>query len=145
MIFPWRRRVKTYPVPEKYQGMWVTIAKSIDDAQGWLVDAHKAGEEGKKRIYTKMVSDRLSAIGNLQRIIFPNEIEALSRLSQRGTVHTSIEIEPPSMIVFDSDEEFYASAKGFQDEIKIGDTGIAAFGIQRLDKPITPVNPEGAD
>lgn len=145
MIFPWRRRVKTYPVPEKYAAMWVTIAKGIEDAQGWAMAAYKAKDEGKVRIYGKMVSDRVSAISNLQRIIFPDLLEFLSKERGRAAVHTTIQIDPPAMMVYDDDAEFYLDAKKSTQEMERDGEGVQTYLHTSLNKPITPVNPEGAD
>lgn len=138
--------MKAYPVPEKWVGMWLIMAKAIDDAQVWLVDAHKAKDKGKVHLYTKMVADRISAIGNLQRLAFGNLIENLSKDRGRVAIHTNVQTEPPAMLVYDNDEEFYAETSTFRDDVeRDGVEGIQVFGMTSLKNPVKPMNPEGMD
>jgi hypothetical protein len=137
--------MQTHPVPEKWAPMWRTISKGIDDAQAWLLEAHKARDAGKVRVYTKMVSDRVSAIGNLQRLAFGGLIEQLSKDRGRVAIHTMIQTEPPAMLIYDNDEEFYLDAKSGQEEMDRDGGGVQAYGYKSLKDPIKPMNPEGMD
>jgi hypothetical protein len=137
--------MQIHPVPEKWAGMWRTISKGIDDAQKWSIEAHKARDEGKMRLYGKMVADRVSAIGNVQRLAFPGLLEQLSKDRGKVAIHTQIQTEPPAMLVYDNDEEFYSDCSNFEDEVKRDGEGAQAFGLTSLQNPIRPMNPEGAD
>jgi hypothetical protein len=125
--------------------MWRTMSKAIDDAQATALEAHKAKDQGKVRLYAKIVADRVSAIGNLQRNVFGELIEQLSKDRGRVAIHTAIQTDPPAMIIYDTDEEFYLDVAEGQAEMKKEPGGAQAFGFKSLKDPTIPMNPEGAD
>lgn len=100
-----------YPVPEKHIPMWMEIFKSLINAQDWLDEARARQDEGKIRVYMKMVSDRTSALGNLQQIIWGPMLESLAHRpgQTQRTVRTAPNLDPPEMLVFDSEEEYRAA------------------------------------
>lgn len=134
--------MKTFLIPEKWVPMWIQVANAIEEAQDNALKAKLRGDiEGMKQ-WAYFVARRVSAIGNMQRLIFGAELEALSKERGRRAVHTNISTEPPAMIVYDNDEEFYADVK----EVHASSEGSAtAYGFQSLQSPVQPVNPEGLD
>lgn len=149
MTSPWRRErpLKKYPVPEKWAGMWNTIAQSIDDAQKWSMEAHKAKNENKVRLYSKMTCDRVQAMGNLMRLAFGDFINSISEERALGgkkpAVHTGMEMNPAMLVVYDTDEEYYQDVEQLAAE---GKDGVAmALGFTSLNAPTKPLNPEGLD
>ncbi len=137
--------MKTFLVPEKYAPMWTLVATGIEAAQGWCLDAHKARDEPRLRIYTKMVADRISAMTNLQAIIFGDKIREISALRGGGTVHSMIQIDPPGMVVFDNDQEYYEEAKGLEAEIERDGAGIQVHAHVPINQATKPIDMEGMD
>jgi hypothetical protein len=128
--------MKTILVPEKFVAEYLHLGGLVDAAQGKMLEARIKKDDEALNEWGAATVEAVAALGALMKRIWGRDLQSLLQIQGGSPVHTSYQMEPPAMVVYESEEEYLLDVEREEKACKeSGDTFLHVHHLTGLKRP----------